>query len=88
MGAQGQHQVERDPYPCQRLRWEGTVAQVRVNNRLGGRQRLSWQVVIGHQHRDPQLMGAIDAGMGGDTVIHGQDHLRPASMRLIDHLRA
>ena len=33
-------------------------------------------------------MGMIDAGMGRDPVVDGHDHLRAASMGLIDHFRA
>ena len=45
-------------------------------------------MVIGHDHRDPQCVGTIDAGMGRDAVIHGHDHLRAAGVGLIDHFRA
>ena len=33
-------------------------------------------------------MRMIDTRMGGDPVIHGQDHLRTACVSLIDHFRA
>lgn len=44
-------------------------------------------MVIGHQHRNTQRMGALDAGVGGNAVIHGNYHLRAAGVSLIDHFR-
>ncbi len=33
-------------------------------------------------------MGTFNAGVGGDTVVDGQDHRRAARPRLLNHFRA
>ena len=62
--------------------------QVRIDDRLCARQRIPWQVVIGHNDRDPQRSGMFDTRVRRDAVVYGDNQLSTTGMGLINDFRA
>lgn len=83
-GAQRQHNVEDDADSGEMLAGEVAVREIRVDDTVGGRQLVAWQVVVGDQRRDPQLPGAGHAVDAGDAVVDGDDQVRLARCRQVD----
>lgn len=49
---------------------------------------VSWQVVIGHNDRDPQRSGMFDTCVRRDAVVYGDNQLSAPGMGLINDFRA
>ncbi|SQI44938.1 Uncharacterised protein [Serratia plymuthica] len=86
-GTQRQHQIESHTDAGQGFGGELTAAQVRVDDRFRRRQGFPRQVVVGDQYLHTLGVRHVNARMGRDAVIHGQDQLCAAHRRLLDHFR-
>ena len=59
--AQRQHDVEHDAATGDRLAREGAAGLVRIDDDVGRRQRVARQVMVGHQYRNAEFVGARHA---------------------------
>jgi hypothetical protein len=83
-GTQGQHDVEHHAAAGDGLARKGAARLVRIDDHIGRRQRVARQVMVGHQHRNAQFVGACHAFDAGDAVVHGDDDVRLGMRREID----
>jgi len=86
LGAQRHQHIKHHADAGEMLAWKGAAGLVRIDDQCV-RNRVAGQVVIGDDHFDAQLAGALDAGMAGDAVVDGQNQLRRARGGKIDNLR-
>ena len=87
MGVEGRHQIEGDPDPGQRLGGEVAAMLVGVHYRVGVRQLLTRQMVIGNQYLHAGRLGRRHPGDAGDAVVHRDQELGAAGHRQLDDLR-
>ncbi|MCY1420823.1 hypothetical protein D9M71_364590 [compost metagenome] len=76
--AQGHQHVENHPDPGQRLARELAAGLVGIDDGIGCRQFMTWQVMIGDQHLQPGSFGCGHTLYAGNTVVHGNQQLRLA----------
>ena len=75
--AGGDEQVEHDPNPGQVLAGEGTAWLIGVDQSGGLRQLGARQVMVGNQHRQAELAGALKPSVAGDAIVDGDDQIWP-----------
>ncbi|MNM34939.1 hypothetical protein D3C81_456000 [compost metagenome] len=86
VSVEGRHQIEGHPHPGQGLGGEVATMLVGVHYRIGIRQLLAWQVVIGNQYPHPGRLGRRHPGNAGDAVVHRDEELGAAGHRQLDDL--
>ncbi len=75
--AQRAHQVEDHADAGEVLAREVAARLVRVHDGAGRGQRLAGQVMVGDEHVDAVRGRHCHAGVAGDTVVDGDDEIRP-----------
>ena len=76
MATQRHQHVEDHAHAGQRLAGEGIATDVGVHQRIGRRQPLTGQMVVGDQHFPAQRLGRRHAGMAGNAVVDGDQQAR------------
>ncbi|MNH16786.1 hypothetical protein D3C79_764350 [compost metagenome] len=76
--AQGHQYIKDHPDPGQRLAGKLAARLVGIDDGIGCRQFMTWQVVIGDQHLQPGSLGCGHTLYAGNTVVHGNQQLRLA----------
>ena len=87
VSVEGRHQIEGHPHPGQGLGGEVAAMLVGVHYRIGSRQLLARQVMIGDQNLHAGRLGRRHPGDAGDAVVHRDEELGAARHRQLDYLR-
>ncbi|MNS50718.1 hypothetical protein D3C72_833740 [compost metagenome] len=85
--AQRHQHIENHPDAGERLAREFASGLVRVDQRIGQRQFIAGQVVVGDQYFEASLFGSGHAFDAGDAVVDGDQQLRLAGQCDLDDFR-
>ena len=85
--AQREQHVEDHAHAREHLAGERIAGLVRIDDRIGGRQRRTGEMMVGDEHLPSARLCRGDAGMARDAVVDGHQQVRLQRGEILDQSR-